>query len=60
MPLLSFTGPSVHIATVLGPTIIGSVVFEGPGAAGQVAAGAPQAISLLSTQGGGTAALGGS
>jgi hypothetical protein len=58
-PPLSFTAPSVHIATVIGPTIIGSIVFEGPGAAGQVAAGAPQAISLLSTQGGGTAALGG-
>src|ERR1700716_3047367 len=42
---LAFTGPSVHIATVIGPTIIGSVVFNGPGAAGQVAAGAPQAIS---------------
>jgi hypothetical protein len=48
---LSFVAPTVHIATVLGPTIIGSVVMEGPGAAGQVAAGAPQAISLLSNSG---------
>jgi hypothetical protein len=57
-PPLSFTGPSVHIANVIGPTIIGSVVMEGPGAAGQVAAGAPQAISLLSTTAGPTVANG--
>jgi hypothetical protein len=56
--VLSFVGPSAHIANVLGPTIVGAIVFEGPGAAGQVAAGAPQAISLLSTMGGGTGAFG--
>jgi hypothetical protein len=57
-PPLSFVAPSVHVATVIGPTIIGSVVMEGPGAAGQVAAGAPQAISLLSNTGGPTVASG--
>jgi hypothetical protein len=58
LPPLSFSDPSARVSSVVGPTITDSIVSEGPGAAGQVAAAAPQSISLLSTTAGPTIANG--
>jgi hypothetical protein len=48
----------VRIATVVGPTVTGGALIQGIGAGGQVAAAAPQAISLLSNTAGPTVAVG--
>jgi hypothetical protein len=54
----TFSGVGARIATVIGPVITGGVLAQGPGAGGQVAAAAPQAIALLSNTAGPTVAVG--
>jgi hypothetical protein len=57
-PVIPVSGASVRIATVVGPTVTGGALTQGPGAGGQVSAAAPQAIALLSTTAGPTIAAG--
>jgi hypothetical protein len=59
----TFTVPPVslgvtRVATVVGNSIVGGALTQGPGAGGQVAAASPQAISLLSQNAGPTVAVG--